>query len=409
MPNLSTGIPGMSQTAASRFCEASLVPGFLSVQQQDWPISWGKLWKPPVIPSIFLSTAASPKSPVGHWSRETRKCNAAKGVEILRYERPLISLFLPIALVGLFVFASTAVAQKVRVETREYTPPNLSVSADPKVVTICDGTTSLVDLTARATSNDPIRYHWTANAGRIQGDGPTVIWDLSGVAPGYYRANLDIDTGSGDSACQAFSSTTVLIKSCPPKPPVCPNIAIQCPDRVVVGEPVTFTSAITEPPPNGAPTFNWTISAGRIIEGQGTGSIRVDTTGLAGQSITATLSMGGYGLDCSASCTIQFPVPVECKKFDEFPTIAYNDEKARLDNYAIELQNDPTSTAYVIVYPGQRGRTGDVQRHTTRIVDYLVNSRGIGSNRIVTLVGPARDDLLVELWLCPQGAKPPNQ
>ena len=326
----------------------------------------------------------------------------------MRYERRLTGLFLPIALVGLFVFASTAFAQKVRVETREFTPPNLSVSADPKVVTICDGATSLVDLSARATSNDTIRYHWTANAGRIQGDGPTVIWDLSGVAPGYYRANLDIDTGSGDAACQAFSSTTVLVKSCPPKPPVCPNIAIQCPDRVVVGEPVTFTSAVTEQPPSGAATFNWTVSAGRIMEGQGTGSIKVDTTGLAGQSITATLSMGGYGLDCSASCTIQFPVPVECKKFDEFPTIAYNDEKARLDNYAIELQNDPTSTAYVIVYPGQRGRAGDVQRHTTRIVDYLVNSRGIGANRIVTLVGPARDELLVELWLCPQGAKPPG-
>ena len=37
------------------------------------------------------------------------------------------------------------------------------------------------------------------------------------------------------------------------------------------------------------------------------------------------------------------------------------------------------ATAYVIVYPGQRGRPGDVQKHTTRIVDYLVNSRGINA------------------------------
>jgi hypothetical protein len=155
------------------------------------------------------------------------------------------------------------------------------------------------------------------------------------------------------------------------------------------------------------PIYNWTVSAGRIIDGQGTDTIHVETTGLAGQSITATLSMGGYTLECSANCTVQFPVPVECRKFDEFPAIAYNDEKARLDNYAIELQNDPTATAYVIVYPGQRGRPGEVQRHTTRIVDYLVNSRGINAQRIVTLVGPVRDALLVELWLCPQGAKPP--
>jgi len=118
--------------------------------------------------------------------------------------------------------------------------------------------------------------------------------------------------------------------------------------------------------------------------------------------------MGGYTLECSATCTVNFPVPVECKKFDEFPNIARNDEKARLDNYAISLQNDPTSTAYVIVYPGQRGRPNEVQQHTTRIVDYLVNSRGINGTRVITLVGPPRDVLLVELWLCPQGAKPPG-
>jgi hypothetical protein len=184
-------------------------------------------------------------------------------------------------------------------------------------------------------------------------------------------------------------------------------VAIVCPDRVVLGEPLTFSSTVTGGSGNITPVYNWTVSAGSIIEGQGTSTIRVDTNGLAGQSLTATLSMGGYTLDCSATCTVQFPVTLECKKFDEFPNIARNDEKARLDNYAIALQNDPTSTAYVIVYPGLRGRPGEVQQHTTRIVDYLVNSRGINSTRLITLVGPPRDVLLVELWLCPQGAKPP--
>jgi hypothetical protein len=327
---------------------------------------------------------------------------------MLRYQPRLIRLSLPIALVGLIAFATTASAQKVRRDNIAFTPPNLSLSADPQVITVCEGAApAVVRLNARATSSYPIRYSWTTNGGRIEGDGAEVTWDLSSVQPGYYRAYVDIDTGSGDAACQAFSSTTVLVNRCPPRPPTCPNIVVQCPDRVVLGEPITFSSALTEPPPSGAASFNWTVSAGRIIDGQGTGSIRVDTSGLAGQTVTATLSIGGYGLECSASCSVNFPVPVECRKFDEFPAIAYNDEKARLDNYAIELQNDPTATAYVIVYPGQRGRPGDVQRHTSRVVDYLVNSRGVSGQRIVTIVGPQRDVLLVELWLCPQGATPP--
>ena len=327
---------------------------------------------------------------------------------MLRHERRLIGLFLPIALVGLFAFATVASAQKARAQTRAFSPPNLSLSAEPRVITVCEGAdAALVHLNARATSNYPISYRWTANAGKIEGDGATVAWDLSGVAPGYYRAYVDIDTGSGDEACQAFSSTTVLVNRCPPPPPTCPNVAIECPDKVVLGEPLTFRSTVTGGASSAAQTYNWTVSAGRIIDGQGTGTIHVDTTGLAGQTLTATLSMGGYNLDCSATCTVQFPVPVACRKFDEFPAIAYNDEKARLDNYAIELQNDPTATAYVIVYPGQRGRPGEVQKQTTRLVDYLVNSRGINAQRIVTLVGPSRDELTIELWLCPQGAAPP--
>lgn len=327
---------------------------------------------------------------------------------MLRHARRTFGTFLPIALVGLFAIASSASAQTARRDTIAFTPPNLTLSAEPRVVTVCEGSgPAIVHLNARATSNYPIRYRWTTSAGRIEGDGPTVTWDLSGVQPGYHRAYVDIDTGSGDAACEAFSSTSVLVNRCPPQQPVCPNITIECPDRVELNQPLTFRSTVIGGSPNVAPVYNWSVSAGRIIEGQGTSTIRVDTTGLAGQTVTATLSMGGYNLDCTATCSVPFPVPVECKKFDEFPDIARNDEKARLDNYAIELQNDPSSTAYVIVYPGPRSRPGDVQRHTTRIVDYLVNSRGISGQRIVTLVGPTRDVLMVELWVCPQGARPP--
>ena len=328
---------------------------------------------------------------------------------MFRHEPRRLGLFLLIALVGLFTIANLASAQKkVRVEARAFTPPNLSLLAEPRVITVCDGSgPAIVHLNARATSDNPISYRWTSNAGRISGDGSEVTWDLAGLQPGYYKAYVDIDTGSGDQVCQAFASTAVLVKHCAPPPPVCPNVAIECPDRVVVNEPLTFRSTVSGGSAGVKQVYNWTVSAGHIVDGQGTDTIHVDTTGLAGQSVTATLSMGGYNLDCTATCTVQFPVPVECKKFDEFPAISYNDLKARLDNYAIELQNDPGATAYVIVYPGQSGRPGEVQKNTTRLVDYLVNSRGISPQRIVTLVGPPRDVLLVELWLCPQGAKPP--
>ena len=331
---------------------------------------------------------------------------------MVRYSRRrLIGLILPIALVGLNLFGTEAFAQKVK-ETIVYSPPTLSLVASPTVVQVCEdgGTASIINLDARANSPGgyPIRYSWRATGGRIQGDGANVTWDLTGANPGYYQAFVDIDTGSGDELCQAFASTRILVKRCPPPTPVCPTVRISCPDSPVVGQPLDFTATVT----GGSAKeliYNWTVSAGTIISGQGTSSIRVDTTGLAGATVRASLSMGGYPMDCSATCAVQFPIPLECKKFDEFPDLPRNDEKARLDNFAIGLQNDPTATAYVIVYPGQGGRSGDVQRHTSRVVDYLTNSRGIDARRIVTMVGPARPELIVELWTCPQGAKPPIQ
>ena len=42
---------------------------------------------------------------------------------------------------------------------------------------------------------------------------------------------------------------------------------------------------------------------------------------------------------------MQFPVPVECRKFDEFPNIARNDEKARLDKAAGAAEKERDSLA----------------------------------------------------------------
>lgn len=330
---------------------------------------------------------------------------------MFRPQRHLSGLLMLLALVGLHIFATEALAQKVR-ETFVYAPPMVSLAADQSVIKTCEGdmTPAVVHLNASATSlgGNNIRYRWTTSAGRIDGDGSSVIWDLAGVKPGSYNASLAISMGSAEETCEAFVNTAVLVKCPPLPPPVCPSVNISCPDRVTPGQPVTFGAALTGGSGNVTPVYNWTVSAGKIIEGQGTNSIKVDTTGLAGQSITATLSMGGYDLDCSATCSLHFPAPLTCRKFDEYSGISRNDEKARLDNFAIELQNDPTSTGHVIINPKQGGRPGQVQTQTKGIVDYLVNSRGLDARRVVTVVGPARSDQMVELRVCPQGAAPPK-
>jgi hypothetical protein len=330
---------------------------------------------------------------------------------MFRNKSRLIRYLAPIALAA-FLSAPQTFAQ-TRTVAAVNAPLSLSLTSDANTVSACaDGGAPQVRLTAQAVSPGgyPIKYTWSTSAGVISGEGPVVTWNLAGLKPGYHKASLDIQSVGSEGSCQAFSSVTVLVNACPAIQPVCPAIEIVCPTNVAIDQPLTFTSRSTGGvPANVSPVYNWSVSAGTIIEGQGTSTIKVDTTGLGGQTVRATLSMGGYNLECSGECGVTIPLPrIYSRKFDEFPDIARNDEKARLDNFGIELQNDPTATAYVIIYPGRTSKRGEVQHHSSRIVDYLVNSRGLDQRRIVTLVGPSRDQIFVELWLTPQGATPPT-
>lgn len=316
----------------------------------------------------------------------------------------------PIALAAMFG-SMPADAQKPTAAVAS-APLKINLTPSVTVVSACanpDG--QMVQLNANAVSPDgnPIKYKWTTSGGTITGEGPVVIWNLAGSKPGYHKASLDIVSSGTGGECQAFSSATVLVNACAPVRPVCPAVEVTCPTTVGIDQLATFTSRYAGGTAGISPVYNWTVSAGTIVEGQGTDTIKVDTTGMAGQTIRASLSLDGYNLECAADCAVSVPVPkLTGRRFDEFPDISRNDEKARLDNFAIELQNDPSATAYVIVYPGKPGKRGEVQEHAGRIVEYLVNSRGLDQHRIVTLVGPARNALHVELWVTPRGATPPN-
>lgn len=332
---------------------------------------------------------------------------------MFRYQSPrLKGYFAPIALVVL-LSAASVFAQKPQAVSAASTPLSLSLTSDANIVRACDsGGAPQVHLTAKAVSpnGNPIKYKWTTSDGTIIGEGPVVTWNLAGLKPGYHKASLDILSAGSEGTCSAFSSVSVLVNPCVEVKPACPAIEISCPTNVAIDQPLTFTSRYTGGvPANIVPVYNWTVSAGTIIEGQGTDTIKVDTKGLGGQTVRASLSMGGYTLECAADCAVDIPLPKPIGlKFDEFGDISRNDEKARLDNFAIALQQDPTASGYVIVYPGRTSKRADVQDHFGRVIEYLVHSRGIDQSRIKTIEGPKRDQLSVQLWITPQGATPPN-
>lgn len=318
--------------------------------------------------------------------------------------------------VVLALFSATASAQRRPAPTPEPPrPPTISLESDLQVVTVCPDNDSMaatqVRLRARGSSPDgnQLRYRWTTTGGQIRGEGENVVWDLAGARPGTYWARIEVESGPvGDPTCQAFTSVPVVVRACPPPRPYCPNVSIYCPDTAAAGQPVTFTANVSGGTPGVAPTYRWTVSEGTISSGQGTTSITVDTAGLAGRAVTAKVEVLGYNLDCTATCTAQMPVPPRPRSFDEIGDVPFDDEKARLDVFAIQLQNEPDARGYVVVYPGSKSRPGAAQRRADRARDYLTVTRGLEPSRVTTMVGPPREGLTIQLWVVPAGADLPE-
>ena len=202
----------------------------------------------------------------------------------------------------------------------------------------------------------------------------------------------------------------------PPKSP-CPfPVNVSAPKSVAEGEIITYAADVAYGGTAGL-KYNWTIrpASARVMSGAGTPTLTVDTTGLGSQRVVATLSVDDGSSDPACRQTAQSisMVAAEEKKiivareFDECNNCSFDDQKARLDNLAVELQNDPTTHAYVIAYGGRTSPIGQVERLMTRARDYLTNERGIDASRITIVNGGFREADSVELWLVPSGAAPP--
>lgn len=202
-----------------------------------------------------------------------------------------------------------------------------------------------------------------------------------------------------------------------PKSP-CPfPVSISAPNQVMDGEIITYTADATYSGES-ALKYTWVVSpsSARVISGLGTSTLNVDSTGLGGQRIIATLTADDGSSDpaCAQSAqAVSIIAPIKkvaivAREFDECNSCTFDDQKARLDNLAVELQNDPSTRAYVIAYGGRMSPVGQVEKLMSRAREYLVTQRGIDASRLVVVNGGFREDDNVELWVVPSGASAPQ-
>jgi len=194
-------------------------------------------------------------------------------------------------------------------------------------------------------------------------------------------------------------------------PLTCGIVGIDGPAQVDPRTAVVFKAKITGIIHMTKPEVKWKLSAGTITTGQGTDQITVDTTGLGGQEVTVTAELSGASLGCSGSASrttqVQSPDFICGLRFDEYGDIKFNDERARLDNFAIQLSNQSLSSGYILMSAGQKTFENETMERLERAKSYLVNVREIDPNRVVTVDCGFTPDLTIKLYVAPLGSTPP--
>jgi hypothetical protein len=273
----------------------------------------------------------------------------------------------------------------------------------------CSDNTSIdVSTTAVDPENDVLTYNYTVSGGRIVGQGANVQWDVSGLQKGTYTITSGVDDGCG--ICGQTQTKTITIAECPDcrQECECPSLTVSGPAGITApGGTMTFTANLSGGSQDQV-TYNWTVSAGTIESGQGTPSITVSVpSDMAGGNITATVDIGGMDPSCNcpanASETAGISPNPENTLIDEFGKATDDDVKARVDNWYIQLNQNPNAQGYVINY----GTPAEIRRRKAQI-QKAINFRKYDASRLTFVDGPDNGTGPdTKFYLVPPGADNP--
>jgi hypothetical protein len=279
---------------------------------------------------------------------------------------------------------------------------------EPRAGASCPAGASVgVSVRASDPENDVLTYNYTVSGGRITGSGSNVTWDMSGLRPGTYTITAGVDDGCG--TCGKTVTETVVVRECEcVESCTCPTLSVTGGGIVESGQVMAFRANLAGGTGNAAVSYTWSVSNGRIVRGQGTSAIEVDTAGLDNTNITATVNISN---PCSTrSCVTTASETgsvakkvVEAVMIDEFGSLKPDDLRARIDAFIVALQNNPGNQGYIINY----GTNRDVVARERLIRNHLA-FRKFDASQVTFVRGGTTGPINSRLYRVPAGAENPR-
>jgi len=194
----------------------------------------------------------------------------------------------------------------------------------------------------------------------------------------------------------------------------CPSISVSAPSsNVKEGTAATFSVNVSGGRADLSVTYNWSISAGTIESGQGTSVINVNTSGVGGQNITATVELGGLPAECvrtsSATAGVDGPPAAEQYNQGNYTTLKAFKEEA--DRFAGDITSGNYITqsprAVIFLYPGKTAVSAAAIRDMTTAMKAALTKYGMKSTMYKIKTGAKKEQTSYELWIVPEGAAEP--
>ncbi len=185
--------------------------------------------------------------------------------------------------------------------------------------------------------------------------------------------------------------------------PVCPYINITGPPGPAApGKTARFAVSIEPAVDN--PQYEWTISDGKLLRGQGTPQIDVEVPQT--WSLAATVSIKGLPAGCPDMATelMHWDPPPQALKLDEFTSRITEIEPGRIERIRRAIDQNPDSR--FLVCAGFESKKGDAARRQ-RIGELAEALRESNYEWRFTFVTVESDRDYFQIWIVPAGADMP--
>lgn len=156
-------------------------------------------------------------------------------------------------------------------------------------------------------------------------------------------------------------------------------------------------------------TYNWTISAGTIISGQGTRQIRVSTNDAAGMFITATAEINGLPATCTNVVSNTVEVTTGSELIVKVTFVSGAELKKAVRQFIdVTAFTDPSSesTAFIYLYRDKHTTVSAIDLFKQAITKAFEEDK-VAPSRFKIVVGGEKKLQTLELYELQKGAKEP--